>query len=112
MAVTEHAAGSQTCTITTEHILTANPETTDGAYQLFLDLNAMANGDILEIRLKEKVQNSSATQRVVWWDTVSHVQGEEKIWVSPTLMLIHGWDMTIKQTAGTGRAIPWSIRKA
>lgn len=110
MAVTQHASGSQTCSATTEHTLTANPETTSGAYQLMLDLNDLANAEDLEIRIKEKVQNTSGTQRVVWYDYVANVQGEEKIWVSPVLMLVHGWDMSIKSN-GTP-VIPWSIRKA
>lgn len=112
MAVTSYASGSQTCTISTEHTLTANPETTAGAYQLLLDLNALASLDILEIRIKEKVQSSGSTERVVWFDVVNNAQGEEKIWVSPVIMLLNGWDMSIKQTAGTGRVILWSIRKA
>lgn len=110
MAVTAHASGSQTCTAATEHTLTANPETTAGAYQLMLDLNALTVGVSLEVRIKEKVQNSSGTQRVVWFDTVANVQGEEKNWVSPVLMLLNGWDMSIKSSATP--VIPWSIRKA
>ena len=110
MAVTAHASGSQTCVAATEHTLTAAPETTAGAYQLMLDLNDLANGEDLEIRIKEEVQNNSATQRVVWYDYVANVQGEEKIWVSPVLMLLNGWDMSIKSN-GTP-VVPWSIRKA
>lgn len=109
MAVTTHASGSQTCVSTTEHTLTANPETTAGVFQLFLDLNDLASGESLEIRIKEEVQNSSATQRVVWYDLVANVQGEEKAWVSPMLMLLNGWDMSI-EAVGTP-VIPWSIRK-
>lgn len=110
MAVTAHASGSQTCSAATEHTLTAGPETTAGAFQLMLDLNDLANAEDLEIRIKEEVQNNSATQRVVWYDYVANVQGEEKIWVSPVLMLLNGWDMSIKSN-GTP-VIPWSIRKA
>lgn len=110
MAVTIHASGSQTCTTLTEHTLTAAPETTAGAYQLMLDLDDLAAAEILEIRIKEEVRNSSATQRVVWYDVVSGIQGEEKAWVSPVIMLINGWDMSI-EAVGTP-VIPWSIRKA
>jgi light-regulated signal transduction histidine kinase (bacteriophytochrome) len=109
MAVTTHASGSQTCTTLTEHTLTANPETTAGVFQLMLDLNDLADAEDLVIRIKEKVQNSSGTQRVVWYDYVANVQGDEKIWVSPMLMLLNGWDMSIRAT-GTP-VVPWSIRK-
>lgn len=110
MAVTAHASGSQTCVTLTEHTLTAAPETTAGAYQLMLDLNDLANAEDLEIRIKEEVQNSSGTQRVVWYSYVKNAPGEEKAWVSPVIMLLNGWDMSIKAT-GTP-VIPWSIRKA
>lgn len=110
MAVTTHASGSQTCSAATEHTLTAAPETTAGAFQVFLDLNDLANAEDLEIRIKEEVQNSSATQRIVWYDRVFNAQGEEKVWVSPVLMLLNGWDVSLKSN-GTP-VIPWSIRKA
>lgn len=107
MAVTSFASGSQTCTTLTEHTLQAT-STTAGVYQFFLDLNDLADGESLEIRIKEEVQNSSATQRVFWYDTVANAQGEEKIWVSPAFMLLNGWAFSI-EAVGTP-VIPWSIR--
>ena len=32
-------------------------------------------------------------------------------WVSPLTVVGHDWDVSIEQTDGTGRSIPWSIRK-
>lgn len=112
MAISEHTSGSQTATINTEHTLNGtSPETTDGIYQLVVDLNAMALGDILELRIKEKAR-SGDTQRTVWTAVISHDQhADSELFMSPSLILLHGWDMTLKQTAGTGRAFPWSIRK-
>jgi hypothetical protein len=109
MAVTTHASGTQSCTTLTEHTLTANPETTAGVFQVFLDLNDLADGEDLVVRIKEKVV-SGGTQREVWQDYQANAQGAEKIWVSPSLMLINGWDVSIRAT-GTP-SIPWSIRKA
>ena len=115
MAIAEYAAGSETVS-TTEHSLTtdtAGPDTQtdDGVYQCFLDLNALALGDSFEFRVYEKVQ-SSDTQRVVLLQSWSNAQGTDgAIWVSPSLVLIHGWDMTLIKTAGTDRAITWSIRR-
>ena len=107
----EKESGSQAASIGTEHTLNGTtPETTDGVYQLWIDTSAMANGDTLEVRIKEKVR-SSGTQRLVWLDTLAHTQ-DEPGWCSPALILLHGWDMTIKQTAGTGRTFEWSIRSA
>lgn len=112
MAISEPYAGSQTATINTEHVLnTTTPETTDGVYQVFVDCDAMAVGDAVEIRIKEKVQ-STGTQRTLIVGTFAHdPSADDPVWVSPTFLLLHGWDVTLKQTAGTGRAFPWSIRK-
>jgi hypothetical protein len=109
MALGEKESGSQTATIGTEHTLNATtPETTDGVFQLVVEINAMAKGDSLELRIKEKCR-SGDTQRLVWLMTFEGVQDEPLVF-SPALILLHGWDMTLKQTAGTGRAFPWSIR--
>jgi len=110
MAISEAYSGTQTATIGTEHVLnTTTPETTDGIYQLVVDLANMAAGDILELRIKEK-PISTGTQRTAWTQTFSHAQSDP-LFMSPTVILLHGWDMTLKQTAGTGRSFPWSIRK-
>lgn len=109
MAVTVFKDGTQACTAATEHTLTANPETTAGAYQLMLDLNPLAAGVTMHVRIKEKVL-SGGTQRVVWFDDEVGVVGEQKIYVSPVIMLAQGWDMSI--TSSGTPSIPWSIRKA
>lgn len=110
MAISEHATGSQTATISTEHTLNStSPETTDGVYQLFIDLANMVAGDVLEIRIKEKCRTGD-TIRQLLLATLSGAQSDP-LWASPSFVLMNGWDMTIKQTAGTGRAFPWSIRK-
>ena len=110
MAISEHTTGSQTATISTEHTLNGTtPETTDGIYQLFIDVANMVAGDALEIRIKEKARTGD-TQRQLLLATLAGAQSDQ-LWASPSLILMNGWDMTIKQTAGTGRAFPWSIRK-
>ncbi len=109
MAVTELETGSQTSVITTEHTLnTTTPETTDGMLMLFLDVSAMASGDLLEIRCKEKAR-SGDTQREIYVETLVGVQASP-MWVGPALIMLHGWDFSIKQTTGSARAYPWSIR--
>ncbi len=113
MPVTEAFAGSEAVG-TTEHSMTtdtAGPdvETSDGVFQCFLDLSDMIAGDQLQIRLYEKVQ-SGGTQRVVaeWILTGAPAQPN---WVSPSFMLMHGWDWTLDALAGT-ITVEWSIRKA
>ena len=113
MAISEAYAGSETVG-TTEHSLTtdtAGPDvdTNDGVYQCFLDLNALAKGDVFEFKVYEKV-GAASTQRVVYSVRFANAQ-TEPIWVSPSLILLHGWDMTLDKISGTDRAIDWSIRK-
>jgi hypothetical protein len=112
MAITEAFAGSEAVS-TTEHSLTtdtAGPdtETSDGVFQVFLDLNDMVAGDQLQVRIYEKV-GSASTQRIVYEAILSGVQASP-VWVSPSLILMHGWDVTLDALAGT-ITVDWSIRK-
>lgn len=82
--------------------------TTDGVYQVFLDVSDMVAGDQLQIRVYEKVR-SADTQRVVYESILSGAQAD--IWVSPSLILLHGWDVTLDTLAGTSITVNWSIRQ-
>lgn len=112
MAVTEAFAGSEAIS-TTEHSMTtdtAGPdtETSDGVFQVFLDLSDMIAGDELQIRLYEKVQSGGTQRLVEQWSLVG-AQGRP-IWASPAFMLMHGWDWTLDAISGT-ITVDWSIRK-
>lgn len=85
-------------------------ETSDGVFQVFLDVSDMVSGDELQIRVYEKVQ-ASDTQRIVYQSNLIGPQSPP-IWVSPTLILMHGWDVTLNQMAGTANiTVTWSIRR-
>jgi hypothetical protein len=112
MAISEIYSGTETVT-TTEHDLPSDTTsvgaiTTDGVFQCFLELNNLAKADIYEFKVYEKVLNSS-TQRVVYSVRFANAQ-TEPIWVSPSLVLIHGWTMSLNKISGTDRTIDWSIR--
>lgn len=116
MALTEAYASSEAVG-TTEHSMPADaayssgsPQTADGVYQIFLDLNDMITGDELQIRVYEKVQ-AAGTQRIVLQANLVGPQSPP-IWVSPPLALMHGWDATLDTIAGTSITVEWSIRKA
>ena len=83
-------------------------DTTDGVFQVFLDLSDMIAGDQLQIRIYEKVRSGS-TQRIVYESILSGAQSQP-IWVSPSLVLMHGWDATLDALAGT-ITVDWSIRQ-
>jgi len=113
-AITE-AYTYNTSTSTTELSITGGSssiqaQTTDGFYQLWLDLSAMAKGDEFEVRILEKVEGTGGTQREVFSQRFTDVQSH--LWFSPILPLINGWDMTLKKIAGSDRTIEASIRKA
>lgn len=83
-------------------------DTTDGVYQLFVDPLQMAKGDEFIIRVYEKVK-AAGTKRVLFSATLSDLQSEN--FVTPMLILMHGWDMTIQKVAGTDRTFDASIRQ-
>jgi hypothetical protein len=87
---------------------TGDAQTTDGVYQAFLDVSDMIAGDQLQIRIYEKVR-SGDTQRIVYQAVLTGAQSEP-IWVSPSLVLLHGWDISCDALAGT-ITVNWSIRQ-
>lgn len=112
MAISEAFAGSEAVS-TTEHSCTtdtAGPdvETSDGVFQVFLNVADMIAGDQQQIRVYEKVLSSS-TQHIVYQAILTGAQ-PEPVWVSPSLILLHGWDVTLDALAGT-ITVEWSIRK-
>lgn len=112
MTITIEAfTGSETVG-TTEHSLTtdtAGPDAdaTAGVFQPFLDLNALAAGDVFRFRAYEKCRTGD-TQRLVYSAEYSGAQATP-IWAGPSLLLGVGWDMTLVKVAGTDRAINWRI---
>lgn len=114
MAITDAYNGSSVTIGATEWSLTTNTSGPDatvdtGIFQIFLDLNLLVAGDLFELRVYEKVLSGS-TQRLVFVADFAGVQGTAN-WVSPSLVLIHGWDATLIKISGTDHVIDWSIRK-
>lgn len=114
MAITLEAYSGTESVTGTEWSLTtdtAGPDndTNIGIYQAFLDLNAVAAGDVFEFKVYEKARTSD-TQRLLMVAQFSGAQGSP-IWASPSLILGAGWDMTLKKISGTDRTITWRISK-
>lgn len=113
MAISEPYSSAGTTISTTEISLVSGTSTLqnitdDGVYQLMIDVTPMAANDQFRIRIKEKA-TSGGTQRVVYDSYL--VGAQSGIFVTPSLILLHGWDMTMIRVAGTDRSISWSIRK-
>ncbi len=112
MAISEAYTGSATIS-TTEYSLpnastTLTPITVSGVYQVFIDFAAMTASEEYLIQIKEKV-TSGGTQRTIYQASLEGVQTSP--FVTPSLILLHGWDVTVDKIAGTDRTIYWSIRK-
>ncbi len=106
MAWTVDASGSQTATINTEHSL--DTPTTAATYVLGVDTVNMVLGDLVELRVYDMVDGTNYRQ--VWKSTYQHAQINNGK-VSPPIAVTTQAKFTLKQTAGTGRAFPWSVRR-
>ena len=108
--LTEHNSGSQTCTVTTEHTLGNVGDTADGVFQFWFDFDADAVDDIFRVRVRETTIGGG-TKRVVaeYWIVSPYAT---PLFATEAFELGDAWDVTLTQTVGTSRAIPWSMRKA
>lgn len=88
---------------------TLQNNTTAGVYQLVIDAANMAKGDEFIVKLYEKCK-AAGTKRVFSAWRLLGVQSE--LFITPSFMLLNGWDMTITKLVGTDRAFDASIRKA
>ena len=84
-------------------------DTTVGVFQLWVDAGNMAKADEYRVKLYEKVEATGGTKKVFAMFPLLGVQSE--VFVTPTFILMNGWDMTITKIAGTDRAFDASIRQ-
>ncbi len=113
MAISEYKTGTATIG-TTEYSLVgtsgaAATDTTDGVFQVFIDLSNLASGDEYLVVIKEKV--TSGGSQVSLYSSSALGAQSPPVWVSPSLILMHGWDVTMDKLSGTDRSISWSIRQ-
>lgn len=89
---------------------TLQNNSTAGVYQLIVDgiAASMAKGDRFKIQIYEKAL-SGGTKQKLFSATLADVQSS--LFITPTMILMWGWDMTLIKTAGTDRAFTASIRK-
>lgn len=102
---TETTAGSQTAVISTEHSLyTASAA---GVYVLKVDLTNLVSGDEVTLRVKAKGREAESTRRLAFTGSYAHAQGVPLAQSIPVVGT--SVEFTLTQTAGTGRAFPWSV---
>ena len=105
MPITPESSGTQTATVGTEHSLAVL--TSPKSYMLVVDMNAMVNGDEVELRAKAKVL-SSGTRRLMDFNVFQHVQPEPVVVFGPFPAAVD-MEFSLKQTAGTSRAFDWAV---
>lgn len=83
--------------------------TTGGAYQFWIDTTNLAKSDLFAFRIYDKVELTGGVQRKVF----EVFLGEPKSvnYVSPTLVLMNGWDARLVRIAGADRAFDASVRR-
>lgn len=99
--------GTQTCTVTTEHIV-YDATTTAGIYQGYFDLINAVKGDIFEIWVEMAVR-SGGTDGVVVGGTYANDMEGSTVVVTPPLSNHYGMSFHIRQAAGTSRDVPWRV---
>ena len=87
---------------------------TDGVFQIWLDLVNTTASNNYELTLWEKVV-TAGTQRKFAMFCFQGPQGVP-IWVSPAIVLMNGWDVTLMNTQTSAsnsafRRVEWSIRQ-
>lgn len=112
MAITESFTGSSSIS-TTEYSLvtdstTLASNTNVGVYQIFIDFSNMLAGDEYLFTAKEKV-TSAGNQQIIYSASLEGRQSTP--FITPTLILIHGWDVTLTLITGSAKTINWSIRR-
>jgi hypothetical protein len=110
-AVNTSGTQSGTHSIVAEETLLDTSAT--GTYVLTLDTNAMAAGDVAEVRIYKMVL-TSGTRRVLYFVRFFDAQPTDdliKIWPPVPIDITDSgaFRATLKQTAGTARAFPWSV---
>ena len=112
MAVTAAGSGTKTVSVinTPETLLDVAAA---GTYTLHIDTNAMAAGDVLELRIYQMVL-TAGTRRVAYlgrWDGVQPTDDLIKVSVPISNELTDSGALRfeINQSKGTARAFPWKV---
>ena len=108
MTVSNAASGTQSATVSTEHTLAT--VSTGGVFALHVDIGALAAGEYVEIKVKQKVL-SGGTLRTVMSGIYSWLDAAiDPVVVSAPIMSDQDCVATLKQLTGTGRSFPWAVK--
>lgn len=112
MAITEAYTGTATVGVTGLSLVsgttTLQSVATPAVIQVLIDTVNMVAGDEYEIDIKDKVI-SGGVQRSIYMATLDGRQSGP--FLTASLIVYHGWDVTLTKVTGTDRSFSWSIRK-
>ncbi len=100
------SSGAQTATIGTEHTLATS--TVNATFQSKVRLNNLALGDIVELRLYT-ITLTGGTLEVCWKGVWGPALPASLVVISPPIASDQSYRLTLRQTAGTGRAFDWAV---
>lgn len=84
-------------------------QTNDCLIQVMVDgVTNMVKGDEFLLKIYEKAR-SGGTQRVCFQATLSDAQSE--LFVTPTLLMGNGWDVTMTRISASSRSFDTSVRQ-
>jgi len=109
MAWSLTAEGAQLTVINTEHTLQDITSPALKTFQLQVDTNPMANDDVVELRIYQKVK-VSGTLRVAWIQVLADAQGADNaVFITIPFVGSNNIKFTLKQTAGSVRTFNWEV---
>jgi hypothetical protein len=113
MARSVVASGTQACSVGTEHTLRDETSNEGKVFDAAIDLGNLATSDVLEIRLYVKALSGGTLRRVYYakyTDSQDNVDSlKSPIVYVPAVTVMKEWKLTVKQTAGTGRNVDWTV---
>lgn len=112
MAITAFATGTLSTTGGGTEDFLSSPNV-DGVFQLVADLNAMADGDVIEFAVYMTVL-TGGTARISDWDRREGTQPTtdkilRSLAIANDLSETNALRFSIKQVAGASRSIPWKV---
>jgi hypothetical protein len=110
MAWAVNASGTLAATASgTEDTLKDETSPAGKTFVLYVDMNALANDDVVELRAYAKVL-TGGTLRVAWTQTYAHAQGTDNA-VAFSVPIIGFWNVkfTLTVTTATSRSFPWEL---
>jgi hypothetical protein len=122
MAVTAYASGTLTAVVGTEttfgnggspYLTGTSDVASTGTFTLHVDLNPMAVGDVVEIRIYQIVL-TGGTRRVAYFAQFTGAPASDNmiqisVPISNELTDTASLRFTLKQTVGTARSFPWKV---